>query len=91
VLLQHVLREAVFTLFAPLPPEKADMSSHTPIIRRLYELDRASPGFSSEIFAIFREETIRDHTSKLSAQDALWLVGYLDDVGLILQRLNPNV
>jgi hypothetical protein len=60
------------------------MSSHNSFIRRLNQLNRALPNFSNELSLILREETIRDHTSGLSAEDALWLVDYLDNVRVLL-------
>ena len=56
------------------------MSSDDPIVRRFSLLDRASPLFSDELFAMLGQRTMRANVACLSAQDSAWLVDYLDDV-----------
>lgn len=56
------------------------MLSQDPLTRQLGQLDRASPQFSNKLTTLLGEETSCKHVFNLSAQDALWLADYLDNV-----------
>ena len=56
------------------------MSPLDPFIRRLSQLDRASPQFSDRLATLLEEEKNLNHVSSLSAEEISWLAEYLDNV-----------
>ena len=56
------------------------MGSQDPYIKQFSELDKSSPQFPDQLNTLLDVEEYRDRISKISDEDAVWLVGYLDGV-----------
>jgi len=68
-----------------------NMSLPDPFIRQLGQLDRTSPQFSDQLATLLGGEGIREVVLNFSAQNALWLVEYLDDVRRDTSGLNRSL
>ena len=67
------------------------MSPPDPLIGQLGQLDRSSPQFSDQLATLFGGEGTREAVLNLSAQAALRLTEYLDDVRRDNSKLNRSL